>query len=180
MKPVHITLFYNSKDSTKNSSQWWNKQYEIYTLSTAMRFETFNFTQTKLKHFTLHRLHHVSWKISNHEEKNSLLQLKIKSTSNHFPPYVVAADCRGWVCIFLYISFQVIQVKYDSIKRWPGKFPDGLESFQMAWKVSRRSGNFPDCLETFHMAWKVSIPVSSFQICPGKFPDDLKSSPSIW
>ena len=28
-----------------------------------------------------------------------------------------------------------------------GYFPDGLESFWIAWKISRESGNIPDCLE---------------------------------
>ena len=37
-----------------------------------------------------------------------------------------------------------------------GKFPDGLDRFQMVWTVSRWSGQFPDGLESFHMAWKVS------------------------
>ena len=29
-----------------------------------------------------------------------------------------------------------------NVSRWPGRFLDGVESFQIAWKVSRLSGNF--------------------------------------
>merc|ERR1712074_142842 len=42
-------------------------------------------------------------------------------------------------------SFQVAW----KVSRWPGKFPGGLESFQVAWRVSR----WPEC---FQVAWKVS------------------------
>ena len=63
---------------------------------------------------------------------------------------------------------------------------EGLKSFQMTWKLSRWPRNFPHGLETSHMASKVSKGLESFQffgqfyaICPGKFPDDLKSFPSI-
>ena len=30
--------------------------------------------------------------------------------------------------------------------RWPGKFPDGLDNFQMAYTISRWPGKFPDGL----------------------------------
>ena len=43
-------------------------------------------------------------------------------------------------------------------------FPDGLESFQMAWKVSRWPGKFPDCLETFYILHKLSRFTKTFQV----------------
>ena len=39
----------------------------------------------------------------------------------------------------------------ESLKGLSEKFSDGLESFQMAWKVSRWSEKFPDGLETFYV-----------------------------
>ena len=64
--------------------------------------------------------------------------------------------------------------------RWPGNFLDGLETFQLAWKLSTWPRNFPHGLESVHMVWKVSRFFGQFYaICPGKFPDDLKSFPSI-
>ena len=48
------------------------------------------------------------------------------------------------------------------------RFPDGLETIQMAWKLSRWPGNFPDGLETFQMARKLSR-------CSGNFPDGLET-----
>ena len=42
------------------------------------------------------------------------------------------------------------------VSGWYGKFPDGMDRFQMVWTVSRWSRQFPDDLESFDMAWKVS------------------------
>ena len=47
--------------------------------------------------------------------------------------------------VFHWISFQAA---------W--KFPDDLESFQMAWKLSTWPENFTHGLKTLHMAWKLS------------------------
>ena len=49
-----------------------------------------------------------------------------------------------------------------------GDFPDGLETCQMVWKLSRLSGNFPDGLETFLLVWKL------FRLC-GNFPGGLQT-----
>ena len=46
----------------------------------------------------------------------------------------------------------------------------------MAWKLSRWPGNFPDCLENYHMAWKVSIGLESIHIAKASF---LMSEQSI-
>ena len=54
------------------------------------------------------------------------------------------------------------------VSRWSGKFPDGLDRFQMVWTVSRWPGQFPYGLETFQVAWKVSR-------WSEKFPDVLET-----
>ena len=51
------------------------------------------------------------------------------------------------------------------------RFLDGLETFQMVWKLSGQPGNFPDDLETFRMVWKLSA-------WSGNFPDGGRSSQS--
>ena len=60
-----------------------------------------------------------------------------------------------------------------TVSRQPGKFPDGLESFHIAWKVSIWLGQSPDGLESFQIDWKVSR-------WPGQFPDGLESFQTIW
>ena len=50
-------------------------------------------------------------------------------------------------------KFLCITMK-STIKRC--RFPDGLETFQVIWKLSKWSGNFPNGLETFRMVWKLS------------------------
>ena len=64
-------------------------------------------------------------------------------------------------------GIETIQMAWK-LSRWPGNFPDGLETFQMARKLSKWPGNFPDGLETFQMAWKLSR-------CSGNFPDGLET-----
>ena len=59
------------------------------------------------------------------------------------------------------------------VSGWSGKFSDSLESFWMVWKVSRWSGKFPDGLESFWMVWKVSR-------WTGKFPYDLENFRMVW
>ena len=48
------------------------------------------------------------------------------------------------------------------ISRWTGnhpdgleKIPDGLDNFQIVWKLSGWSGKLPNVLANFQMAWKV-------------------------
>ena len=53
------------------------------------------------------------------------------------------------------------------------RFPDGLESFRMVWKVSGWTGKFPDGLESFWIVWKVSG-------WSGKFEDGLESFRMVW
>ena len=80
-------------------------------------------------------------------------------------------------------SFQITW----KLSSWPEKFPDGLKTFQVAWKPCIQPEKFPHGLENFLMpgkclqVWKITRFVGHFYaICPGKFPDDLKSAPSIW
>ena len=54
-----------------------------------------------------------------------------------------------------------------------GKFPDGLESFRIVWKVSGWSGKFLDNLESFRIIWQVSLQ-------SGKFWDNLEDFRITW
>ena len=49
------------------------------------------------------------------------------------------------------------------VSRWLGKFPDGLDNFQMAWKVFRWPGKFSDGLEN------IQIVLKSLHIAQGSF-----------
>ena len=51
--------------------------------------------------------------------------------------------------------------------RRPKKFPDGLESFQMTWKVSKLH-------ELFHIAWKLSQMACGLSRGSEKFPEGLE------
>ena len=66
-------------------------------------------------------------------------------------------------------TFQMV----SKVSRWSGDFPDGLETFQMARKLSRWSGNFPNGLETFQMVWKLSR-------WSKNFPDGLETFQMVW
>ena len=53
----------------------------------------------------------------------------------------------------------------DSLKNLrEKKIPVGLDNFQMAWNVSRWPGKFPDCLETFFILQKLSRFTKTFQV----------------
>ena len=64
-------------------------------------------------------------------------------------------------------GLETIQMAWK-LSRWPGNLTDGLETFQMVCKLSRWPGNFPDGLETFQMTRKLSR-------CSGNFPDGLET-----
>ena len=59
------------------------------------------------------------------------------------------------------------------VSGWSGKFPDNLENFLIVWKVSGRSGKFQDNLEDFQITWKVS----GWSLT---FPDSLESVWVVW
>ena len=59
------------------------------------------------------------------------------------------------------------------VSRWPEKFPDGLESLQMAWKFCRLPGKFPDGLESFQKRTSV------FKDFPGLLPCVLVFFPPL-
>ena len=83
----------------------------------------------------------------------------------------------------------------STIKRHVQKhrFPDGLETFLMVWKVSGSlesfwivwkvygwSGKFPDGLESFRMVWKVSGCSRNFPVGLDRCPDGLESFQMVW
>ena len=63
-------------------------------------------------------------------------------------------------------------LKWDQLEKFPNNnlessktgLQDNLESFQMAWKVSRWTGMFTDGLECFQMAWNGLDGLESFQM----------------
>ena len=52
---------------------------------------------------------------------------------------------------FLRITLEIALESFQTVS----KFLNGLESFQMVWKVSRRPGNLPDGQEIFWLVWEV-------------------------
>ena len=56
---------------------------------------------------------------------------------------------------------------------WYGKFPDGMESFQMVWIDFRWYGQFPDGLESFQLVWTVFM-------WSGQLPDGLENFQMVW
>ena len=59
------------------------------------------------------------------------------------------------------------------ISGWYGKFPDGMESFQMVWIDFRWYGQFPDGLESFQLVWTVSM-------WSEQLPDGLENFQMVW
>ena len=106
-------------------------------------------------------------------------QISWKLLQKHDDVYVAKTIYALFWCICCDNDLRTSSGKYlhmkSTIKRHAQmyRFPDGLESFRMVWKVSRWTGKFTDGLENFRMVWKVFG-------WSGKFPDGLESFWIVW